>query len=108
MQLVCRVFAFLLKDLTSPVQSSWHVHLSAMLRFVNSCVRALQEQYAAELEAETDMQNRYEAACAAQQVCTACCMLCCMPFTTKLYVLHIHCELLHEQHFLAGCFAYPY
>ena len=37
-------------------------------RLVYSQVRALQEQYAAELEAETELQNRCEAACAAQQV----------------------------------------
>ena len=38
------------------------------LELVYVHVSVLQEQYAAELEAETELQNRCEAACAAQQV----------------------------------------
>ena len=37
-------------------------------RLVYSHVKALQEQYAKELEAETELQNQCEAACATQQV----------------------------------------
>lgn len=68
-----------------------NLHLIRSLYTVTSGL--LQEQYAAELEAETDLQNQCAAACAAQQVW--------MRFT--LHALHIrtaplrtHAVYLHE------------
>lgn len=85
---------------------------------VYSHIRALQEQYAAELEAESDLQNKCEAACAAQQVRTpwtlyvshlriACCAHPALQICTPCFA-HPHCMLctLYALHVQTACFAH--